>query len=473
MLHKILSPKNRQKAFLVALGVLIFMILSLCLNIEPISSQEINLNLSEQNRTAFNLTVSEQVMKMEQRLETEFETYFNHNLADTTKSSNEIAQNLLEISQNSHLNPAVLWVMPESDYLHLVLITPGKKPIIKDIDTLKRDTLIQAVKLFRYEITNLRNVYRNSSSYLNQSQQLYQWIISPMEANLKAEQIDTILFCLGKGLRTLPLAALHDGNQFLVEKYSFSIIPAFNLINSNYTPITKAHILAMGASEFIDNSPLPAVPIELSTVVNQNLMDILSNQNTLEKISGESFINDEFTLETLKNKLSSQAFNIIHLATHAEFKPGSPKNSYIQFWNTKLQLNEMKEINWNNPITELLVLSACQTAVGDPGAELGFAGLALQAGVESALASLWYVNDLGTLALMSEFYQQLETAPTKAEAIRQTQLKMIHGEVRLSNQTLKLSDSEIPLPEGLLALRETNFSHPFYWSSFTLISSPW
>ncbi|MCZ0902150.1 CHAT domain-containing protein, partial [Microcoleus sp. HI-ES] len=92
-----------------------------------------------------------------------------------------------------------------------------------------------------------------------------------------------------------------------------------------------------------------------------------------------------------------QKYGIIHLATHAEFRPGTPNNSYIQFWDTQLGLDQMRDLKWNNPPLELLVLSACRTALGDKEAELGFAGLALQSGAKSALASLWYVSDAGTL----------------------------------------------------------------------------
>ncbi|NET16804.1 MAG: CHAT domain-containing protein, partial [Okeania sp. SIO1H6] len=265
----------------------------------------------------------------------------------------------------------------------------------------------------------------------------------------------------------------HDGKQFLVEKYSLAIIPAFNLIDSNYTPIQKARILAMGASEFQTQKSLPAVPVELSTIVDENLTESISPQNISQGWPGKLFLNQEFTLENLKNQLSSQFFNIIHLATHAKFQPGKPENSYIQFWDTQLHLDKVKEIAWNTPPAELLVLSACKTAVGDRDVELGFAGLALEAGVQSVLASLWYVNDIGTLALMSEFYEQLKTAPSKAEAIRQTQIKMIQGDVLLRNERLKFSRGEISLPESLQGLGEINFSHPFYWSGFTLVSSPW
>ena len=114
-----------------------------------------------------------------------------------------------------------------------------------------------------------------------------------------------------------------------------------------------------------------------------------------------------------------------------------------------------------------------KTAVGDADVELGFAGLAFQSGVKSALASLWYVSDTGTLALMSEFYQQLKTTQTKAEALRQTQLGMIHGEVRLQQGELLLSRGEIPLPPEIANSGENNLSHPYYWAAFSLIGSPW
>ncbi|MGB3509871.1 MAG: CHAT domain-containing protein [Microcoleaceae cyanobacterium] len=471
MFRKLFSAKNKYKASITIFGFILSLIILLSFNSEKTLSQDINQSQQEPYKTTANLTVSEKVMKMEQRLEKEFEVYFDRNLAEVSETGNDIAQKLLEISQKSNIRPAVFWTIPESEYLHLVFISPGKKPLVKDIDSLKGESLIRTVKLFHYEITNPKKLF--TDSYLTLAQQLYQSIIKPFEANLREEKIDTILFCLGKGLRTLPIAALHDGKQFLVEKYSLAIIPAFNLIDSNYTPIEKAKILAMGASEFPTQTPLPAVPVELSTIVDENLMENISAQNISGGWPGKLFLNQDFTLENLKNQLSSESFNIIHLATHAEFRPGKPEKSYIQFEDTQLHLDEIKEIPWNDPPAELLVLSACKTAVGDEDVELGFAGLALQAGVQSALASLWYVNDVGTLALMSEFYEQLKTAPTKAETIRQTQIKMIQGDVKITNEKLKFSRGEIILPKSLQTFGETDFSHPFYWSGFTLISSPW
>ncbi|NEQ26856.1 MAG: CHAT domain-containing protein, partial [Microcoleus sp. SIO2G3] len=168
-----------------------------------------------------------------------------------------------------------------------------------------------------------------------------------------------------------------------------------------------------------------------------------------------------------------QEYGIVHLATHAEFKPGTPNNSYIQLWNSKLRLNELDKLRLSEPPVELLVLSACRTALGNREAELGFAGSALQAGVDSTLATLWYVSDQGSLGLITEFYHQLSQVPIKSEALRQAQLAMIKGRVRIEDNHLYSFKKSISLPLGLSASRTPNLSHPYYWAGFTLVGEPW
>ena len=135
----------------------------------------------------------------------------------------------------------------------------------------------------------------------------------------------------------------------------------------------------------------------------------------------------------------------------------------------------MRQLQWNNPQVELLVLSACKTALGDKDAEMGFAGLAVQSGVRSALASLWNVSDEGTLALMIQFYQQLRIAPIKAEALRQAQIAMLRGQVRLEAGQLRGPQLRggVQLPPKLAALGTKDFSHPYYWAAFTMIGNIW
>lgn len=188
---------------------------------------------------------------------------------------------------------------------------------------------------------------------------------------------------------------------------------------------------------------------------------------------GQSFLNKAFTLSNLRNARTQGTFGILHLATHAEYEPGNPNNSYIQLWDGKLRLDQLRQLGLNKPPLELLVLSACRTALGDEEVELGFAGLAAQAGVKTVLGSLWSVSDEGTLGLITQFYDELRHAPIKAEALRRTQLAMLKGEVRSQNGELVTSQGSFPLPPELAQLGDKNFTHPYYWSAFTMVGNPW
>ena len=330
----------------------------------------------------------------------------------------------------------------------LMLITADGKPIKITIPDLERAQLLQTVNRFRSDL--LTSVRRGGEPYLSSAEQLYDWLIEPLESDLEIADIDTLIFKLDEGLRTLPLAALYDEEQFLVEKYSLGVIPSIGLAEMQYDSLDNADVLAMGASEFEQLEPLPAVAQELKEIS--------------DRWPARTFINETFTRQNLIQQQAKTPANIIHLATHAEFNAGTSENSYIQLWDDKLHLNELAQMGWNAQDLGLLVLSACSTAMGNPEAELGFAGLALASGAQSVLASLWSVDDIGTLNLMSYFYQQLKDSPTKAEALQATQLSML-------NNTLENADSTISTELGTLPVRD--FSHPYYWSSFTLIGSPW
>jgi CHAT domain-containing protein len=402
--------------------------------------------------------VSKAVPLIEQTWENDFENYFGAKFSSQSMTVKDIAATLNRIAQQTGKKPALIYMVPRPQQLELVAIAPDGQLIHKSVLEANREALLKQVKeLTTFIVSPIR---RNTSRYLAPAQQLYQWMIAPLEADLKAQSIDTLIFCVGAGLRTLPMAALHDGQQFLVEKYSFSRIPAFGLTDTVYGDLRNSRVLAMGASQFKDLNPLPAVPVELSAIM-KNLWQ------------GTSFLNEDFTLTNLQSQQASQPYRIIHLATHAAFEPGAPINSYVQFWDSKLTLDKMRQWRWENPPVELLVLSACKTAIGDEQAELGFAGIAVQAQVKSALASLWEVSDEGTLALMSEFYQHLKTAPIKAEALRQAQIAMLKGQVRLEDGHLQSSRMNIPLPSELTAVENKTLSPPYYWAAFTVVGSPW
>jgi CHAT domain-containing protein len=418
------------------------------------------------------------VAQIERSLTNQFKEYLGLPIEIPIRTLDQEREILNQIERATGIKPAMIYVtfvpttlaatsadtprpenpLPQdSDEMELVVVTAKEPPIRKRVSGATRAQVLKMAGEFRSKVTDARN----RRGYLAPSQQLYQWLIAPLESDLQARQINNLVFLMDTGLRSLPVAALHDGKGFLIERYSVGLMPSLSLTDTLYKDIKNAQVLAMGAKTFTDQNPLPAVPTEVSAIAGRLWQ-------------GKSFLDSGFTLGNLKAARQQQPFGIIHLATHGDFKPGAPSNSYIQLWgDQKLRLNQMRQLGWNNPPVELLVLSACRTALGDEQAELGFAGFAVLAGVKSAMASLWYVSDQGTLGLMTDFYQQLSSAPIKAEALRQAQLAMIKGEVRLEDGKLRTPSVEIPLPPELVELGNQTLEHPYYWSAFTMIGNPW
>lgn len=385
----------------------------------------------------------------------QYEEYYGGKLTSQILDADAIRRQLEAISRSTGRRSALIYIIPTDDQLELILVPPGARPIHRRISAVNRQTLLQFVQSFRDGVMNPET---KRSDYLQSAQRLYRVLISPLELDLRKLRIDTLIFCLGGGLRTVPLAALHDGKRFLVEKYNLAVIPAFNLLDPRPTKLQGANVLAMGASKFEEQSPLPAVPLELTTIAK-----------TLWR--GEVLLNQDFTLANLQAYRAKSPFEIVHLATHADFAPGSISDSFIQFWRERLSLNRLRDLGLRSPSVQLLVLSACRTAVGNPQAELGFAGLAIMSGSKAAIASLWQVSDLGTLVLMSEFYRQLKKT-LKPDALRRTQIALLSKQVSLKNSPA-LSNRTRSLPSELKNRREPDLSHPYYWAAFTLVGNAW
>jgi CHAT domain-containing protein len=386
----------------------------------------------------------------------QYETYYEGKLKSQYFELPEIQQQLAQINRSSKSNSALLYALPRPDGLHLLLVTAKGATIHQTVKEANAKALSVAANHLRRHIVNPKTT---ANEYLPPSQQLDRWLIQPVAAELTARKIDTILFCLGTGLRGLPLAALHDGKKFLVERYNLAIIPAFNLLERQSRSLKGLKVLAMGADKFTNNDNLPAVPLELKTITSPDFWQ------------GKILLNQEFTLPQFQRSRSQTPYGIVHLATHADISAKSVQDSYIQFWDRRLQLNQMRDLRLDRPPVQLLVLSACRTALGTPNAELGFAGLAVQSGAKSVLASLWSVDDVGTLILMSDFYQQLKDAPIKSNALRNTQIAMLKGNLTLSNSALRRVRGS--LPSELQPLQDLDLSHPFYWAAFTTIGNPW
>ena len=351
-----------------------------------------------------------------------------------------------------------------TDELQVLMVTSQGVVPLQTIQGATRSNLFKTIRQFEQKLS-LKN---DEKDYLPQAKQLYQWIIAPIEQQLKEQNIKNLTFILDNGLRTLPIAALYNEktNKYVIEDYSVGLMPSLSLTDLTPRPrrdILNTKVLAMGAETFTDQQPLPAVPIELSEISQKIL-------------TGSMFLNQDFTVDNLKNSLASQEYNIVHLATHGEFRPGDRSNSYIYFDDQKLNLEQFSKLGLDNPKIDLLVLSACRTAFGDKDAELGFAGLAIKTGARTVLGSLWYVSDEATLALMTMFYQNLKTTPMKSESLRQAQLALLKGSIAIQNNELILDNNlKIKLSPELAKFFKTNkdLRNPYYWSAFTLIGNPW
>ncbi len=445
----------------------------------------------------------------------QFEAYLSSSGGDPSAKVATLAQvqdTLKQVQQQkSQVRPALLYAYfvpsaaaPESpssnsenkperlphpdDQLEVMLITAEGTPLRRRQWGITRAQVEATGLEFRQQMTSQ---FSRPNQYLPPAQQLHQWLIAPIEAELSAQSINNLALIMDDGLRTLPIAALHDGQQFLVEKYSLGLVPTFSLTNFGLEgretegglegreteeilaaraaeslleadQTSPAHqVLAMGASRFVNQPALPAVEAELSFISEELWL-------------GKTFLNEDFTLENLQAQVASHQYNTLHLATHATFSPGDRESAYIQLWEQRLGLGDLEALNFDASNIELIILSACSTAMGDRNSEYGFAGFAVSAGSQSAMASLWPVNDEGTLGFMTQFYQQLPTAITRSEALRQAQIALLNGDIGISNgQLYDAHDNVLAVLPALEQSGSWNFSHPFYWSAFTMIGSPW
>ncbi len=374
-------------------------------------------------------------------------------------SLRNISDNLKRLEQNAVLfYPLIL-----EDRLELILATPDAPPIRRTVHV-KRTDLNRTITQFRQALEN------SNSDAKEPARQLYEWLVHPLAKDLTAADAKTIIYAPDAQLRYVPLAALHDGDQWLIEKYRVNNITAASLTDLNTQPQRQLNVLAaafsqgpfnfqVGNQEFSFNG-LPFAGQEVKNLVSsipsttQLLDTAFSKQNILPQMQDHS---------------------VIHLATHAAFVPGQPQDSFILFGNgDRVTLQEVQD-TWYLTNVDLMVLSACQTGLGSKlgnGEEiLGFGYLMQTVGARAAMASLWAVDDGGTQALMNAFYDALKTEKiTKAEALRQAQMAMITSNETAENQPrgniLVKSVREVLPPQV-----GDKFSHPYYWAPFILIGN--
>ncbi|NEQ85400.1 MAG: CHAT domain-containing protein, partial [Moorea sp. SIO2I5] len=332
-----------------------------------------------------------------------------------------------------NINPNVIVEPKPNAPLELVLVTSQGNMIYKRIANTSREQVLALAESFRDSVASPRaGVFRPED--LAKSQQLYQLLIKPLQKTLDEQNINNLVFVMDKSLQSLPLAALHDGKSFIVEKYSVGLVPSLSLTDTHYTDVRNAPVLAMGTAKFDQHRDLPYVPKLI--------------QHLVDTWSAKALENDNFTVANLQDEINHKSFNILHLGTHGKFRSNA-SDSYIQFGKKRLGLGKFETLGLEQPPVNLLVLSACDTALGNEQYELGFAGFAYQAKVQSVLASLLAVPQNGTFKLLKSFYDHLNIVPRKAEALRLAQVEMLKDN---SNK---------------------NLSHPYYWAWFTIVGNPW
>ena len=277
---------------------------------------------------------------------------------------------------------------------------------------------------------------RTTYAYLEQAQKLYDWLIRPTLGLLETNHISTLVIVSDGALRTIPFAALHDGKRFLIQDFAVAVVPGLSLVEPKPLVRGNAHLLLNGLSKGVQGfAPLDNVTNELHSID--------------QSYSSETLLNERFTLAELERKLRDEQFSIVHIASHGQFNRDVHK-TFVLTYDKKLTLNDLEVLirpsQYRGQPVELLVLSACQTASGDDRAALGLAGIAIKAGARSALASLWFVNDQSTSALITEFYNQLHTSLgiSKAQALRAAQIKL---------------------------LSDRRYRHPCYWSPYLIIGN--
>ena len=420
-----------------------------------------------------------QLLKLQQELNQQFNQFTQR--SDVVALTNQLTPNAIKQGVNleqldglrdelRRLNAVMIYPLILDDRLELIITTPDSPP-------LRRTTPIKREELNR-TIAEFRQVLQDPTQDAKPlAQKLYTWMIQPLEADLKQANAKTIIYAPDAQLRYIPLAALHDGQQWLVQRFRINNITAQSLTKFTHVPSSGLRVLA-GASAvahevIIGNKrqTFKALPFAAQEV--NNVATLLPNTTKL--------IDQDFSLDGFTSRMN--AFAIVHLATHASFVPEDPTQSFILFGDGKTA-NLQQIGNWTLKDVDLVVLSACETAVGiqalgskalGRGEEILGLGYQFQSrGAKATIASLWSVDDGGTQALISAFYQQLQSGKlTKVEALQQAQIVLLNTKTKAvllpSDRTVvRPATPNQPARSGQLS---PGYSHPYYWAPFILIGN--
>jgi CHAT domain-containing protein/Tfp pilus assembly protein PilF len=314
----------------------------------------------------------------------------------------------------------------------------------------QRDSAIPEATLNR-QVFQLREALQNRRSDPRaRALELYRELIAPVEADLLAERIRRLLIVEDGTLRYLPFAALFDGERWLIESWELQVVtPAARVRETSARVLDR--VAAFGVTKGAPGlAPLRGVATELDWIVKAD------DSDRYGVLPGFVALDGAFSANRLQVALA-EGYPAIHIATHFVFRPGPVDDSYLLLGNgAQLTLAELRSPRYPLHNVELLTLSACETAVGQPdatGREFeSFGVLAQRQGAGTVLATLWPVNDLSTTTLMARFYRGRQNGGRRADtagALREVQLSFLQKSAATGG--------------GI-------WSHPFYWAPYVVMS---
>jgi CHAT domain-containing protein/tetratricopeptide (TPR) repeat protein len=381
-------------------------------NVEPVYRQLVDLLLQPKSSNQQNLKQARAVIEALQL--SELENFFREACLQAK------VQQIDEIIDKTDSLAAVIYPIILPDRLEIILKLPNNS----ELSNFKTETTQNEVENNLAQLQQYLREPDRINDVKKLSQQVYGWLIQPLESELEKAEVKTLVFVLDGYLRNIPMAVLYDERQqkYLVEKYAIALAPGLQLIDPKPLQRGQLNALLGGVSEERE-------------IEGRRFTSLANVKNELQEIgsevpSNQQLLNQTFTENNLQNQINSAPFSVVHMATHGQFSSNA-EQTFILTWSELLKVKQFDNLlRSRDPSApraiELLVLSACQTASGDKRAALGLAGIAVRAGARTTLATLWSVDDESTAMLMSKFYQELADAKlTKAEALQRSQLELL------------------------------------------------
>ena len=402
-----------------------------------------------------------------------FQAFLN-TVEATTGSDKSASDQMARVREAEGLMETLRALGPGAVAVYTIVGEQGYRSILITPDVQKSYSYSISAAALNKKILAFRELVRNPNSDPRPlARELYDILVKPMEKDLDGAQAKIIMWSLDGALRYMPMAALYDGERYLVERFCNVVFTAASQSRLKDPVSHDWRGLGLGVSLAHEGfQPLPNVPNELSGIIQSGPKPLQGILPGTVKLDGD-FTKDGFRAELRKH------YSIVHVASHFDFAPGTDRNSYLLLGDGgKLTLEEFRSMPQVLQGVELLTLSACDTAVGGEDADgkevEGFAVLAQRQGAKAVVATLWAVADESTALLMKEFYRLHTAAPniTKAEALRQAQLALLTGKIQgdTSGDRGPRTNRD---GEAAKFVKDPQrpYAHPYFWAPFLLMGN--